>query len=142
MLNWIQIGIAASITAGAAWTLHSLDVYRIEDKQRAELSSITLQLEAKCKAEKKLTEESNGSLHKNYSSIEHKRDDAKRLQSSSCIGLSIAGKVDAKSAGGGHAAENGIETDWLRDYAADCERYRQERIALEDFINKTWESHE
>lgn len=140
IFNWIPMAMAAAITAGAAWALHTLDVYRIEDNHQAEIITLTQSLNKKCDEAKKLTEESNGSLHKNYSSVERKRDDAKRVQPSSCIGLSVAGKADTKSAGGGHAAENGIETDWLRDYAADCERYRQERIALEDFINKVWES--
>lgn len=88
-----------------------------------------------CEASKTITKEANDELQRNRDTIAAKLARARRVQSR-CVPVASS-KPDVIKAGAGYDGSNagGIRTEWLLDYAAQCETYRSERIVLEKFIN-------
>lgn len=87
----------------------------------------------------KLTEATNAELQTKYDAVS-KRAAASRVRTNPKC-LPIASTSVTHASGGEHAGKDGISDIWLTDYAAECERYRQERIALEQFQNAVWRSN-
>lgn len=81
---------------------------------------------ATCQTSIKETKVLNGKLQSDRDDVASKLAIYKRMRPNSCLQL-----ANTQQIGAGHAGTHGIETDWLREYAAQCEIYRRERIALE-----------
>ncbi len=139
VLSWIQIGAGAIGAFALSFLLHIVDVHRIEANWQAKLDQQKIELENQCKADQTITKEANDDLQKKYDSIAGKLAASKRMHPARCI-IPAPSKTIASSGGNGHAGQNGtgLSTDWLRDYAAECETYRSQRISLEKFIDDVW----
>ena len=90
-----------------------------------------------CESGKALTKETNDALQKDRDIIARKLASVKRMQPMSCVTPSR--KPDLIYAGREYARTDGAvagTSDDFRDYAAECETYRSERIRLESFIEK------
>lgn len=131
--NWIQFAIGAAAAFGLSFLLHTVDVDRIEATQRSALAAQESQLNAACEARQKITKEANDALQAALNTTATKLAVAKRVHLSHCV-VTTDGKLAGSAANGGqHAGQNGISSDWLRDYAAECENYREEVIVLDNF---------
>lgn len=86
-----------------------------------------------CQTNQTLTKEANDALQKERDTIAGRLARAKRVQQSRCVPVSNASNTQPTRAE--HAGSNGISSDWLLDYAAQCETYRSERIILEKFVS-------
>lgn len=137
-LSWIQIAGGAAAAFALSFLLNTVEVDHIEAKQRQALADQKTQLEQKCKDDQAITKGANDELQKKYNSIAGKLAASKRLQPAHCIIVASSGETISAGSGVGHAGQNGISTDWLYEYAAECETYRTQRISLEKFIDDTW----
>lgn len=107
-----------------------------EGRLKRALEAQQTALEQQCKDDKAITEGGNNELQKKYNAIAAK---LKRVQSAHCI-VPATGETQPSTSGGGHAGKNGLSTNWLGEYAAECERYRQERLTLEQFEAEVWKA--
>ena len=103
-----------------------------------ELAAQAKQLQIQCEADKKITKEANDDLQKNLDAVTAKRN-AERLHVNICVPLTKPTKHPSGRAK--HAGQDAISSDWLFDYAAECETYRDEVITLIDFQNKVWKAN-
>ncbi len=113
VLRYWQPIVSAIGALGIAWLLHTVSVNYLEKS-----------LIAQCAEEKQATKEANDELQKNLATVRDKLA-ANKLRSSLCIK-----PTEHTASRGEYAGQNGISSDWLREYAAECEIYRQEVIAL------------
>lgn len=86
---------------------------------------------ASCIETAKLTKETQDALQVQYDAINARLARSKRVPAA-CI----PPRLNAGEAGAEYAGSNGrgISSEWLLEYAATAERYRQERIALEKLL--------
>lgn len=133
-MKWLQIGIGAAAGFALAWLIHLVILAGVNEAHQAALKEQKTSLEEKCKADQAITKGANDALQQKYNSVNSKLAALKRVQPARCV-VPVTGRADAAAGGGGYAGQNGISTDWLRDYAAECETYRGQRIALEQFID-------
>ncbi len=139
-MNWLY-SAAGGLSVFVIFLLfHIIDVDRIEDDYKNQLKQQKTQLEKTCADDKATTERGQHELQTRYDDITGKLAAAKRMQPSRCVVPTITGTAHAPAVGPEHAGQNGISSDWLRDYAAECESYRSDRIALEKFIDDTWKA--
>lgn len=137
MTGWgvlILIGCTALLTGIGVWEFQQ---YRWELKLDDALKKQLVSDDAKCAQDKQVTEDSQHDLQKRFNDISAKLNAHKLQPMPKCI-IPATKSVSTAGSGPGHASQNGISTDWLRSYAAECEQYRQERIALEEFEDKVW----
>ena len=132
-MNYFQLAIAAIIfTVGTivGWNVSGwISDWETSAKLMKQASAMTLQ----CDNATKRTKDANDELQKNYARIRN-RLAADRLRGSKCT-IPLGSEALAILARAGYAGHDGISTDWLREYAAQCEIYRSERIVLEKFID-------
>ena len=121
------IALAAILCLLVMW-----QVSRWRDKAH-ELDGVKSALSS-CEASKTVTKEANDELQRDRDTIAAKLARARRVQSR-CVPVA-SGKPVTIKVGAEHAGSNarGLRTEWLLDYAAQCETYRSERIVLEKFI--------
>lgn len=139
-LNWFQVGGGALAAFALSWLLHTVDVGRIEAGQKKALTDQQTVLEKHCADDKQLTEENSRAYKNNMDILADRLIALKRVQPARCV-MPVAGET-----GGGpsspftdeHARPDGVSTDALLDYGADCERLRLQVISLQSFINDTW----
>ena len=133
-LKWLPFALAGAAGFGFAWLIHLTILAGVE---RAGVQALTEQratLEAQCTADKAVTERANNDLQADYAAIARKLAHAQRLRPSRCV-VPTADATVPPSGGGEHAGQNGISTGWLREFAAECEAYRAERMTLESFLD-------
>lgn len=119
--GWIKSYVTPIIVIGGIITGAYLRGQWDESKFKSQEAS----LRAECEQAKAKNKEANDELQKNLSTVRSNLASFKRLHPGVCI------RTDQRAAGRGeYAGKNGISTDWLRDYAAECEIYRQEVISL------------
>lgn len=135
VLSWLQIGLGAAAAFALSWLLHTVDVDRIEAAQRAALEAQSKSLNDACEKDKALTKDANDGLQKQYSIINTRRDVIDGVLLPNCTAYVPAYSSKPVAAGQQHAGQHGLSTKWLKHYAAQCETYRQERVALEAFIS-------
>lgn len=115
-----------------SYLLHTVDIDRIEAKQRIELAEQQAALNKQCDDQKKLTNETNDALQKDRDTIAAKLAASKRLQPTRCV-VPTTGVANNTSGGGKHAGSYGVTSDALYEYSAECETYRSEVILLNNF---------
>ncbi len=123
LLKYWQIAVGSIAAFGLSWLLHTIDVDRIEVAKRAAIE----QLKIECMAQQNALKEKNDDLQKNLAINAANAVKYKRM-SSRCI-LPATGSSQPATGGAGHAEANGISSDWLRDFALQCNNYRSEVIA-------------
>lgn len=136
-LSWIQVGVGAAAGFALCWLIHMVILAGVNESHRQALVDLQTKLEKECKDNQAITKGVNDDLLKNDFDIGSLLNSSKRMQPASCI---VPASSKTVPAGGGikYAEQNGVSTDWLYDYAAECETYRAQRIALEKFIDQTW----
>jgi hypothetical protein len=125
--------IGALVGAVALFTYKVLDWRADAHKLADEIAQHKADNE-QCEKDKTTTKEAQDELQANYDSIARRLAAAKRVQQS-CIPITPS-VANALGGGAEHARGNGkgLTSDWLLEYAAKCEQYRSERIALEKFL--------
>ncbi len=132
--NWRGIALLTAVLSLFGFGWHSRGQWD-ESRLKDALSAQVITLQAQCAEEQKLTKGANDALQKSVFDITAKLNTAKRVHHSLCV-RPISGVAEHPAGGREHAGQNGISTDWLRDFAAECEQYRSEVIILNDFGNK------
>lgn len=93
-----------------------------------------------CNIDKQISRETNDQLQKDRDSIADRLTTLLMQQPAKCV--PVTGKTQLSTSGKpGHAGQNGIRSQWLRQYAAECETYRREVTSCVGFINMTWAAH-
>ncbi len=137
-IKWLQIAIGAVAGFALCWLIHLVILAGVEETHGKALNDQKTQLEAQCAEHKAITERANDDLQNEYAAIARKLADAQRLRPARCV-VPTARPPVAPAGGGEHAGQDGISSDWLRHYAAECEGYRAERLILERFMDAVWE---
>ena len=138
--NWKSV-LSVFATAFLAYGLHALDVYRLEDKERADLSEQATVLTNACKADKAITEGVSHEYEGKIFALNQQLDAIKRVRPTSCIVVQpsrAARGRDAASSTAKPARPDGITSDALLDFARDAEQYRLQLTACQAFIAETW----
>lgn len=127
-----KLGLWAIQAAIIGFIVWHFTVLQDAKSQESALAAQAAELAKRCEIKMKSTKEANDELQKNIGTISAKLDTAKRMHPSVCV--PVVSKLAQPSTGGAeHAGQNGIETDWLRDFAAECETYRSEVVILNKF---------
>ena len=135
-------GAGVALTALVSWTLHTLDVKRIEANNLKAIENVTVQLQEQCAKDKALTSEVSNGYQVKIASLNRELARLKRLRDPVCIPV-ITGPAsgrDASTTGGELSNPHGIMDNALLDFAAEAEQYRLQLISCQDFIRKTWEA--
>lgn len=129
--NWklILCGMGFLAVFGAGWYVKgNIDDNRLE---RA-LSAQQLQLTQQCDKQKKVTEDANESYAAQVSTITAKLNKY-RMQPSKCVAIT-SNAANFSTSGRGYAAKNGVTDTALREYAAECEIYRTQRVTWDKWL--------
>lgn len=140
ILNWFQVGLGATVAFILSYLLHSLDVTLLNAAHQRDLTEQARALDDRCSRTQLITKDANHELSESLLSIDRRLVDD-RMQSPACIVLPPASPAHAPSDRGEPPRANGLDSRWLRRYAATCESYRQERMILERFIANTWKAN-
>lgn len=88
---------------------------------------------AKCESDKLLTKGANDALQTDRDRIAAKLAGLKRLHPERCVPV-VASPAKLTISAGGFSGAHGVASGALRDFAADCNITRSERIVLEKFL--------
>lgn len=133
ILNNLKTIAAVAAALVVAYALHSLSMAAAEAEKRKALSEQAALYTSQCDADKAKTKEANDALQKSADDIAARLARYKRLHPNTCVMPQADGTLPA-GGGAGHAGGDGVSTDWLREYAAQCEAYRRQRIVLEGLL--------
>lgn len=89
-----------------------------------------------CAKDKLVTKETNDALQKSRDDIARRLADLKRMRPAQCV--PIASATHPTDGGWQYAGSNGVDSDTLRDYAAQCESYRAELLGTWEFMDRVW----
>lgn len=134
IISLLQMGVGAVAAFALSWILHTADVERLERGKAVAVAAQIAADIATCDKDKALTKETNDDLQAKRDAISAKRAAFNSLQLPSCITPISSVSTNVAAGRPGHAGRNGLRAEWLWDYAARCETYRQERVSLEHFI--------
>jgi hypothetical protein len=142
LANWRLVLTGASV-AVLAYGLHTLDVYRIEDRHRVAMEAQAQAMAQKCKDDKTITQGVSNAYQKKLADLNRRYRDLGRVQQHECVALSASGPSggrDAASPSGGHVYAHAVDPSQLFEYADDAERIRLQLIACQSFVSGTWAS--
>lgn len=140
LTNWKTV-LGVVVTCILAYGLHALDVYRIEDQQRAALAAQADALVKQCDAEKKITKEVSDGYQKQLDAVATELARVKRVRPATCVVVSASTPTHGRNetpVPNKLARQDGVTSDALYDFASEAEGYRLQLIACQDFVNKTW----
>lgn len=149
MSTSLKIGliIAFLLSTGAViWRInHAFNEAAKVDGLEQQIRILKVQHQAdkdQCEADKVLTEKVETDYENKLSDLSDQLADIKRLRPNKCVFPTAgqASQFNAAADNGKPAAENGLETDWLYDFAGTCEGFRLQIIGLQEFINRLYES--
>ena len=80
IFRYWEVILAAIVTAATAWMLHSVDVQRIENKNRVALAAQQAALEESFAANNKITEESSREYESKINTLNIRLNNAKRMR--------------------------------------------------------------
>jgi hypothetical protein len=138
MLNWQMLAIGAVLIAGASfssgWYFQGLRkdaawATRMEAEKQAVREAYIQQCEEQKLNAKKL----NDDLQSRLSAVSAKRDSLSRY-AATCVPVSRQ-PTQLPASGVEHAGQNGLLVGWLRDFAAECEAYRVQRIIAGQYFD-------
>lgn len=138
-ISWLQVSLGAIGAFALSFLLHSVDIDRLEDVHRKELTNQIASDNQACDKDKAILKGTQDELQKSYNAIAARNAELKRMHPSTCVVLPSSGETNPTTGRGEHAGQNGTAADAFRDYAAECETYRTQRSALERFIDHVWE---
>lgn len=133
--------IPSALGVGAlAWLLHTVDVGRIEARQRTALTEQAATLAEQCNADKKLTKETEDGYQKRIAGLNSDINALKLRKPPRCVPVTAKPSVrphaatpEAKLSGG-----DGIDSGFLIDYAGRAEECRLKLIGLQGFVSQVW----
>ena len=140
LANWKSV-LSVAATAILAYGLHALDVYRLEDKARADLSEQATVLENACKADKAITEGVSHDYEGKISALNDQLAALSRVRPSSCVVVQpsrAARRHDAAASTAKPSVADGVTSDALFGFARDAEAFRLQLMACQAFISETW----
>lgn len=140
IFRYWEVILAAIVTAATAWMLHSVDVQRIENKNRVALAAQQAALEESFAANNKITEESSREYESKINTLNIRLNNSKRMRENYCI-VPIASPTNGGlgvASPRGHVGSHGVPIEEFYDYAGTCEHLRLQVISLQDFIDKTY----
>ena len=139
LANWKTIlGIVA--TAALAYLLHTMDVNRLEAKERADIAAQQTADAQSCNADKKITEEVSHDYEAKIRALNSQLD-AIRLRPNVCVTVAprpAAGRNATASVSKPARQNAGVDSDALFSIAAEGEHYRLQLIACQAFVTDTW----
>ena len=142
--NW-KVILAVVATVALAYLLHTVDVDRIEAKQRAALVDQATKLQGQCDADKAITMGVSNDYQKKLDVLNDQLAALRVREPNRCITVSTsvatAGRHGAAGAGQ-HAGQNGVTAQTLYDFAGEAERYRLQLISCQQFITETWQEQQ
>lgn len=133
--------IPSALAVGAlAWLLHTVDVDRIEARQRTALTEQATQLQEQCTADKKLTKEAEDGYQKRIAGLNSDINALKLRKPHRCVPVTAkpsqrphAASPEAKLSGG-----DGLQSEYLIEYAGRAEECRLKLIGLQGFVSQVW----
>lgn len=133
---------AIIITALLCWALHTVIVNRLDSKYKQALIDQAVKLTTGCNDDKKLTEEASNEYQAQITDLNQQLARAKRVQPNHCVavtpGSSRRPDVFTKNEQLSH--EDGVYSDDLLDFAADCEATGRQLDGLQSFVKNVWQS--
>lgn len=138
LTNWRFFAGAATAFA-VAYMLHSLDINRLENRQRAELAAAVQKANEQCQKDKQLTTEVSHGYQIKITALNSQLA-AYKLRPSKCI-VPVAvptARHDAATACPVIPGAHGVPSDSLYDYAGDAEKTRLQLLSCQGFITATW----
>lgn len=141
LTNWKTI-LAVILTAGLAYGLHALDVYRLEDEQRAAVAAQLKTDTEACDKAKEITKGVSDGLQKNLDDLSLAYAAVKRVRPNACVVVRPANATKRNDAATGSAIparpDGGVNSDDLYAFANDAETDRLKLTACQSFITQTW----
>lgn len=133
--SFLSLGIRAlpylAVTAASIYLTSQWMSWKNEGK----LSDLRAELNQQCEAAAEKLKGANDELQRTQADIAGKLAKYKRLHPNTCVKLSESAQSTAS--GGEYAGSGGAvagSSDDFRDYFADCEEYRSQRIILEGLL--------
>lgn len=141
-MKWLQIGLGAAAGAALVWLIHLVILAGVNEDHRNAMAKQKANLEKSCADDAAITKGKNDALQSNLNSVIRERDRLKRVQPARCVLAAASGKTNVAGVPREHAGQNGIglNTDWLRDYAAECEQIRVSFGTCTGFVDAVWKS--
>lgn len=125
-----------------AWVLHGWDVDRIEARQAQALTEQATALQEQCNANKKITQGVEDAYSKQVNSLGDTIRALRLRKPARCVPIASkppqrpnAATPEAKLPDG-----DGIQSEYLIDYAGRAEECRLKLIGLQGFVNQVWKS--
>jgi hypothetical protein len=139
MNPYLIIGALAAVIVsflGGGWVGYDIRAGKVPAELLAQQDTDT----KACDKSQALTKGSNDDLQKDRDTIAAKLAALSVQHPAACV--SVARTSHIRASGDKHAGQDGnspatgLNTDWLRSYAADAETYRSELTVCEDFLQK------
>lgn len=144
---------AALFTAALGLILHTgaMDHEKLNQQHALsdQASRITATLNAACQKDKAITTEVSHDYETKISALNTQLAHLKRLRGPSCIPIltdapaSNPARPDDAAQSRQHARPNGqgLNPEWLYDFAAEAEHYRLQLISCQNFLTQTWSAN-
>lgn len=142
-MNWLLLLGGAIPALALSWLLHTVDVSRLEAKQRDALQTQATALKAQCTKDKEITTHAAQTYQDQIGALNRQLNALRLRPRPKCI-MPVtrpSPQLDAASGKGKPAGSYGVSTGWLYDYAGEAERYRLQVIGLQGFIRDTWRAN-
>lgn len=133
--------LASLLVGGIGYSLHSIDVDRLERKKVDAVAAQKTLDTNQCNADKAKTQGANHDLQINLNAVRTELDRLKRVQPAKCVPIAgTASKTGIAGLHGKHAEQNdqGIRSEWLLDYGAQCESIRISYNVCKKFVDDVW----
>lgn len=130
------------LTVLLCWALHNIQISRLEKKYRQALITQAVTLKAECDKEKQLTMEVSNDLQDKLADLRDQLDNAKRVQPNRCVPVAAGSsrRPDVFTQNAQLSDANGVYSDDLLDFAAECEQTGRQLDGLQGFVKKVWQT--
>lgn len=132
--RWIFAVLGAIAAFLVAFLLHTLAVNAMEAAHEKELNTLSDTMKKSCNDAKAITERRSNELQGNYDRISADRDRLLK-RPERCLQPTSPRRGDNGTGETGRAAENGISSGWLYDFAAERDKIAAQLTACQGFVN-------
>lgn len=137
-MNWFPVILGAAVSFLICLGLHSLDIDRIEAKQKEALASQIQYDLRQCDADKQITKGVADDIEKQRNALSDQLT-ALKLRHKSRIVMPSTGRAISPDDPGKqniNVGTNGLSTDWLYDFAGQGTTYQNTVTNWQDFYSK------
>jgi hypothetical protein len=138
--GWQTIAMAA-VAAALFFGAHELDIYRLEQKEAADITAQQTADTKSCNADKAITEGVSHAYEDKITALNSQLNDLQRVRPNVCVTIaavptrgSHGSAQQSKPAG----SDAGVNSDALYALAGEGEKYRLQLIACQQFVTETW----